>query len=438
MLFIEHMPLLGDQPVQTEYEIEAKIIAYSGETIINDDVLLVYQLDGDDPVEVVMTEEGNDMYSATLPGGDEGTEVSYYITAMDAGDHAGNHPYIGEYDPHSFFVGGQLFPAIALDVTEINAWVNEGYMDTEEFTISNPGELDLEYSIEWNTNIYEEHDYDVEDSPNAGAWNSNTFTELGWTEFEMDAETGLISDWHIDYTWQTDNWPEEGTFLIQSPAGTEATIAAGLDDGNYSISLDDFNGEETEGTWKLWITDSYGDGGHKATNINITVTNAYELEPWLFVDPSAGSIEPGGSNTIEVVCDGTTLAVGDYVGAIMVYSNDPDFSTIEIPVYFTVDIASETANSMKADQLISNYPNPFSTFTMFSIELDEPGEVELSVYDLSGRQVNTLVKQTYASGTHKISWNGENESGERMKSGIYFYHLKAGNEEVIKKLILID
>ena len=72
-----------------------------------------------------------------------------------------------------------------------------------------------------------------------------------------------------------------------SPDGTQAIIAAGLTTGDYSVNLESFNGEQMQGTWRIWITDSYGDGGHRATNISVTVTKTYEIYPWLTVEPEA-------------------------------------------------------------------------------------------------------------------------------------------------------
>ena len=112
-----------------------------------------------------MTHIGDKLYSATLAGAPEGSEIAYYITATDEGGYTANHPFIGEYDPHIFYVGEQFFPAIALDVSEINAWVNQGDTDVEEFAITNVGQIDLNYNLEWSSAILEDYDYTVDDSP---------------------------------------------------------------------------------------------------------------------------------------------------------------------------------------------------------------------------------------------------------------------------------
>lgn len=437
-LYIEHYPLLGDQPVQMEYEIEATITAYSGEPVINDEVKVIYQVNGGSIEEMVMTYEGNKVYTATLAGAPEGSEIAYYITAADEGGNTANHPFIGEPDPHIFYVGEQFFPAIALDVTEIYAWVNQGDTDIEEFTISNTGQIGLNYTIDWSSAINEDFEYSIENSPSQNSWNSNTYTELGWTEFEISNVVGEIANWQIDFHWQTDNWPEEGTFKVESPDGTDAIIASGLPNGNYTLNLDLFNGEQMQGTWKLWITDSYGDGGHQATDIVVTITKTYIIYPWLSVDPTAGSIDPGGSHTIQVTCDGSVLPLGDYEGEIFISSNDPDFAAIEIPVYFTVDYASEIKKFTSNEIQVVNYPNPFIDHTTFDICLPAASVVVLEIYNFSGQKICTLMNDKLPSGLQSVRWNGNNSQGSKVKSGIYFYRLRIGEYEVIKKIILMD
>jgi agmatine/peptidylarginine deiminase len=436
-LFIEHYPLLGEQPVQTEYEIEAKVIAYSGATISNDDVKLIYSENGSVYQEMVMTFEGNKIYSAVIPISGQGSEIAYYITAEDIEGNQGNHPFIGEYDPHIFYVGEQLFPNIAVNVTSIEATANEGGMATETFTITNSGQIDLNFTINWNNEILEDYTYEVEDSPSANGWDYNTYTEMGWTDLEVD-ETGEIALVSIDYQWQTDQYAYESTFYLESPQGTEAVIASGNSSGTYSIIMDQFSGEEMAGTWKIWIEDSYGDGGHRASNVDITITKTVEIANWLSVTPSEGSIPEGGQQEIEVTCDAIELPVGEYDGIILVYSNDPDQEMIEIPVHFTVDVASGVTTFENRKNQVQNYPNPFTGITYFDINLDQSQPVSLEIYNLQGQKILAVVDELLPAGNHKFFWMGENSQGQKVGSGIYYYRLKQNGVANTGKLILVE
>jgi agmatine deiminase len=438
MLDIKHYPLLGNQPVQTDYEIEASITAYSGSPVIDNDVKVHYKINGGSFEELTMIHEGGKIYSALLPGASYGSEIAYYITATDQSGKTSNHPFIGAPDPHVFFVGEQLFPGIVVNTTEINAWVNQGDTDVEEFQISNSGELELNYSIEWNSALFEDFNYTIPNSPNQNAWNSNTYTELGWTDFEVDNTDGEIGNWSINYQWQTDNYPEEGTFRVESPSGTEAVIASGSTNGNYTVEIGAFNGEQIQGTWKLWITDSYGDGGHKASNITVTITKTYEIYPWLTVAPSAGIVEPGNSQPIQVTCDGSVMPLGDYTGTISITSNDPDFPMIQIPVNFHVDYASGITAEHYLNPRISHYPNPFSDQVVITLELSISQIINLEVFNASGEKIKTIANKRMDAGSYLFGWDGTNKQGTKMKSGIYFYRLRAGDFEKVEKLLMVD
>jgi agmatine/peptidylarginine deiminase len=438
MLHIKHFPLLGDQPVQTEYEIEASITAYSGSPVIDNEVKVYYKINGGSYQEMTMTHDGGKIYSAILPAASYGSEIDYYISAADQTGKTSSHPFIGAPDPHVFYIGEQLFPGIAVNTTEINAWVNQGDTDIEEFGITNSGQLELTYSIEWTSAMFEEFDYSIPNSPGQFAWDSDTYTELGWTNFIIDNAEGEIDNFSINYQWLTDNYPDEGVFRVQSPAGTEAQIASGYASGNYTVELDAFNGEQMQGTWKLWITDSYGDGGHKASNITITIYKNMDIYPWLSVSPSNGIIQPGITENIQVTCDGSVMPLGDYEGILFIASNDPDSPLIEIPVNFHVDFASGIAAEHYLDPRISHYPNPFTDQVVITLELSQSQPVSLEVYDVAGEKITTIINDKLEEGTYYFGWDGTNRQGAKMKAGIYFYRIIAGDFEKVEKLLMVD
>lgn len=437
-LYIHHMPLLGDQPVQPNYELEAEITAYSGEAIVNDAVKVIYWINDEPQDDIVMTHEGGKIYSVTLPSGPAGSKMEYYITAVDDGGNTANHPYIGAPDPHVFFAGEELFPAMGLDVTSVEAYVNQGNTDVQNFTIFNVGEIGLNYYISYSSALFEDHVYEIEDSPAQDAWEDNTFTELGWVEFEVDDAEGEIANWNLEFYWNTDQYSEESTFKVESPEGTEAVIAAGIPDGNYDIDLDAFNGEQMQGTWKIWIEDSYGDGGHQATNISLTITKTYEIFPWLNVEPVAGTVEPGGTQQIVVTCDGTELPVGEYDGSITISSNDPEMSETVIPVHFTVDLPDGISTGTTEFNELSVYPNPFKSQTTFTITTEKDGALILNIHDSRGRVVAEIVKLTHKGQHARIIWNGKNQRGEFVKPGVYYYSVDMDNIRKTGKIILVD
>ncbi|MGB2980464.1 MAG: CARDB domain-containing protein, partial [Candidatus Zixiibacteriota bacterium] len=87
--------------------------------------------------------------------------------------------------------------------------------------------------------------------------------------------------------------------------------------------------------------------------------------------------------------------------------------------------------------LSANYPNPFNQSTIIKFGLPVAGHVELSIYNIVGRKVVTLLDQDYQAGNHVVTWNGENADGRSVSSGIYFYRVKSGEFTQIRKMVLL-
>jgi len=114
--------------------------------------------------------------------------------------------------------------------------------------------------------------------------------------------------------------------------------------------------------------------------------------------------------------------------------------------YLPTGVGDGTGNSGGGSRLPrgfllkQNYPNPFnpSTTIQFDVEpRNEHGEVDLSVYDVRGRVVRTLVSSPIEDGHHEIHWDGTDDRGEQLPSGIYVYRLKVGGESSARKMLLV-
>jgi hypothetical protein len=87
--------------------------------------------------------------------------------------------------------------------------------------------------------------------------------------------------------------------------------------------------------------------------------------------------------------------------------------------------------------LEQNYPNPFNPETVIKFSLPEDSKVTLRIYNVLGQVVNTLVDQALPAGNHSVIWDGKNEQGTDVASGVYFYRLKATSYESIMKMTLL-
>ncbi len=102
-----------------------------------------------------------------------------------------------------------------------------------------------------------------------------------------------------------------------------------------------------------------------------------------------------------------------------------------------VDDEEIHTNRIKAYSLFQNYPNPFNQSTRIEFSLSHSGFVNLSIYDLLGRKVRTLVSENLSPGYKYVMWDGKDDSKRGLSSGIYFYQLKVGDLSETKKLVLL-
>lgn len=98
---------------------------------------------------------------------------------------------------------------------------------------------------------------------------------------------------------------------------------------------------------------------------------------------------------------------------------------------FALDVLPENLH------LYQNYPNPFNQHTIIRFKLDRTGQVSLRIIDLKGRLVKSLEMGIYPTGTHTLFWDGRDQWGQPVPSGIFWYVLQAGQTSRIRKLSVL-
>ena len=84
-----------------------------------------------------------------------------------------------------------------------------------------------------------------------------------------------------------------------------------------------------------------------------------------------------------------------------------------------------------------NYPNPFNPLTNFGFRISDFGFVKLEIFDLSGRKIRTLRSEPMVPGTYETQWDGRDDVGALMASGVYLYRLQAGALSQVRKMVLV-
>ena len=113
-----------------------------------------------------------------------------------------------------------------------------------------------------------------------------------------------------------------------------------------------------------------------------------------------------------------------------------EFTEFEVRSSFANTLTGEILPPL-ATKLYGNYPNPFNPSKTIKFDLHQSSDVIIEIYNVKGQKVKTLLRSDLEAGSHEIVWNGDNSNDKRTSSGIYFYKMKSGNYQEIRKMILM-
>jgi flagellar hook assembly protein FlgD len=110
------------------------------------------------------------------------------------------------------------------------------------------------------------------------------------------------------------------------------------------------------------------------------------------------------------------------------------FETIALEVVYNV---ANDQNLPAFTKLNKNYPNPFNPQTSISYSLKQAGPVKIEIFNVKGQLVRTLVNTTKKAGKYNAVWFGQNDSGSKVGSGIYFYKMQTTDFTDIERMLLL-
>jgi hypothetical protein len=222
-----------------------------------------------------------------------------------------------------------------------------------------------------------------------------------------------------------------------NPAGGRAVRILPMDDALHPVAVADPASIELtlplSGTTDRSVQlDNDGDAG----SILYYALDAATLPDWLVLGTSSGSVPAGGSDMINMSIDATGLAGGDHHYTLAV--NHSGEGTLLVPITLTV-ITDGTGAGAVPELLVlaQNHPNPFNPKTSIRFGLPAAADVLLTVFDVNGRAVRTLVDGDLPAGTRVVEWDGRDDGGKALATGVYFYRLDAGEERIQKKMLLL-
>ncbi len=310
-----------------------------------------------------------------------------------------------------------------------------------------------------------------------GAWGSVIYpAETATSTINVTIGPGFTGDLEVGYTLTGDYYggaPHvvSGTVVLSPPPGPTVTLTA--PNGGEEWGIGEVNtitwtwtGEffyaslsySTDGgsTWYDIVSSTDNDGSY-AWNVAGPVSDdclvrivgdtdpviqddsdaafsIYRPVNWLVADPATGSVNAGQTGNIELQFDATGLTEGDYYADLIIDSNGGERVTIPVTLHVESTGVDELPVSLK---LYGNHPNPFNPMTRIAFSLPQPGTVSVSVYDVTGRLVNTLGGSEYEAGRGEIVWDGTDEAGRAVATGVYLYRMEVAGEWRDGKMVLL-
>lgn len=141
----------------------------------------------------------------------------------------------------------------------------------------------------------------------------------------------------------------------------------------------------------------------------------------------------GGQSTNNLISINKSTGAGTIVGPI-------GFSSVSGSAFYhgiLVGIDDRSASLPRKVTLHQNYPNPFNPSTTIKYDLPEDGKVTLKIYNVLGQEVRTLVSKHVRAGYHKVVWDGKNNFGVTVGSGLYVYRLQTGKNVLARKMMFL-
>ena len=272
------------------------------------------------------------------------------------------------------------------------------------------GDLNGNFYFHRNTGSGFFYDTEVLASVALGGWSTPRLVDMDYDD-DLDIiagnESGNLFYFENQGTISVPNWVEVTGFFGNIDVGTNCVPTVGdLDLNNIQdVITGNMWGDVqffmyNEGTWMENLTPVAGiSGGQNATPALADLDNDGDLD----------------------------LALGDYDGTFSYYEN----------LHFAV--GSDPELPPIPDFKLSNYPNPFNpeTTISFSINTENTGTSTLVIYNVKGQSVKTLISMVLPVGEHSVLWNGTDDNGKSISSGIYFYKLKTADFEKTRKMILV-
>ena len=411
-------------PISSDTEVAVSCVILDNSTI--SEALVHYSVDGGDHVSVSMISDDDSTFTGVIPVASENT-VYYYITATDDGaDQSEPKTSIYPYDIEHEQLGFHVTDDLTVGMIQETPWP-AGNTLYEGCNVTLTGIVTAD-TAQYNS-VYSA--YALQNG--SGQWNGLVFDTDAIVQISRGDDvsvTGLITEYaHGDeYGYQLDG----NTRLINADVtvnssgnDTPAPLVASCEDLTQTA-------EEVE---------SYEGVLVKLENVTVSSVNAYD---WSITD-GTGSEALIDDDMANMAAHNfmSTLAEGQELESVMGIFNF-SYGTYKVQIRDLDDLGQTVGidDNVKVNPyeyvLHDNFPNPFNPETQIRFSMGGQENVKLVIYDVMGRQVRSLLNgESYTPGFHVVNWNGLDNRGQKVPSGMYIYRIKAGDFIADKKMLLV-
>ena len=409
-------------PTASDNEVAVSCVILDNSTVT--EALIHYSINGGEYATVAMTSANDSTFTGVIPVANDNT-VYYYITATDDGADQSEaktsvYPNNTDHDQLGFHVSDNL----TIGMVQETPWPS-GNTLYEGCTVTLTGAVTADtaqYTSGYSSYAFQD---------GTGQWNGLVFDteEMAIvTRGDEVSVTGLVTDNDPDWVFKFGG----NTRLINA---TVTVTSTGNDSpAPTAVSTSDLaqTAEEVE---------SYEGVLVKLDNVTISAVNQYD---WAITDASGmealidedmGTM--GAGIAMSELVEGQELS---YIMGIFNYS----FGTYKVQIRDVADLGTTVGidDNVKVNPyeyaLHDNFPNPFNPETQIRFSLGGRENVKLVIYDIMGRQVRTLANgDSFNSGFHVLNWDGRDNIGEKVATGMYIYRIKAGDFIADKKMLLV-
>ena len=157
-------------------------------------------------------------------------------------------------------------------------------------------------------------------------------------------------------------------------------------------------------------------------------------------DPYADPLETQTISAQNTSFEHTDLTPGDewYYTVTAIYNGDRESAPCEPIKILIVGVGDRLADIPTAFMLKQNYPNPFNPTTTVEFDIPQASHVSIIIYDILGHKVRTLIDQNYRPGSYTIVWNGRDDKGLSLTSGMYLMRMRAADFIKVTKMLLLE